>query len=63
MIGIDIAGDAWPVLEAALQRGLLLLSAGQKTLRLLPPYIITEEEIDEGLKTLKSILDTIPLGA
>ncbi|AEJ19040.1 aspartate aminotransferase family protein [Gracilinema caldarium] len=63
MIGIDIAGDAWPVLEAALQQGLLLLSAGQKTLRLLPPYIITDDEIDEGLKILRSILDTISLGA
>lgn len=61
MIGIDITSDAWPVLEAALKQGLLLLSAGQKTLRLLPPYIITDTEIAEGLGILKTILDSLPL--
>jgi acetylornithine/succinyldiaminopimelate/putrescine aminotransferase len=59
MIGIDISTDAWPVLEAALSRGLLLLSAGQKTLRLLPPYIIRDEEIERGLAILKSVLDEV----
>jgi acetylornithine/succinyldiaminopimelate/putrescine aminotransferase len=57
MIGIDISTDAWPVLEKALSRGLLLLSAGQKTLRLLPPYIIQDEEIERGLAILKTVLD------
>lgn len=61
MLGIDIASDAWPVLEAALQRGLLLLSAGQNTLRLLPPYVITDAEIAEGLGILRSVLDSLPL--
>ena len=60
MIGIDITGDAWPVLESGLERGLLLLSAGQKTLRLLPPYVITDEEMDKGLRILKSLLDAVP---
>ncbi|WP_304221246.1 aspartate aminotransferase family protein [Gracilinema caldarium] len=60
MIGIDIVSDAWPVLEAALAKGLLLLSAGQKTLRLLPPYIISDAEIKEGLGILKSVLDNLP---
>ncbi len=57
MIGVDIDGEAWPVLESVLSKGLLLLSAGPKTLRLLPPYIITKEEINEGLKILKSVLN------
>ncbi|MFQ3547716.1 MAG: aspartate aminotransferase family protein [Termitinemataceae bacterium] len=59
MIGIDISVDAWPVLEGALDQGLLLLTAGQKTLRLLPPYIITDQEIEEGLTVLRSLLDTL----
>ncbi len=57
MIGVDIDGEAWPVLESVLSKGLLLLSAGPKTLRLLPPYIITKEEINEGLNILKSVLN------
>jgi len=64
MIAIDIDRDAWPVLEAAISRageahcGLLLLSAGQKTLRLLPPYIVSDSEIDQGLETLRELLET-----
>jgi acetylornithine/N-succinyldiaminopimelate aminotransferase len=62
MIGIDIDRDAWPVLEVALTRaddrrcGLLMLSAGQKTLRFLPPYVINDGEIEQGLEILREIL-------
>jgi acetylornithine/succinyldiaminopimelate/putrescine aminotransferase len=57
MTGIDIESDAWPVLEACLEAGLLVLSAGQKTLRLLPPYVISDGEIERGLALLKTVLD------
>ena len=68
MIGLDLDAEAWPVLEAAIARsggsegkepsvpGLLMLSAGPKTLRFLPPYIISDEEIDDGLEILRGIL-------
>jgi 4-aminobutyrate aminotransferase-like enzyme len=67
MIGIDIDRDAWPVMEAALALaapalvgadtpGLLIISAGQKTLRLLPPYTISDSEIDQGLEMLQKLL-------
>jgi acetylornithine/N-succinyldiaminopimelate aminotransferase len=65
MIGFDIESDALPVIEAGIaradnvknQNGLLLLSAGQKTLRLLPSYTILESEIDHGLEILSELLD------
>ncbi|MDR0587133.1 MAG: aspartate aminotransferase family protein [Treponema sp.] len=60
MTGIDIEKDAWPVLEACLAAdpsGLLILSAGQKTLRLLPPYVISDGEIEQGLALLRTVLD------
>ncbi|MCL2472595.1 MAG: aspartate aminotransferase family protein [Treponema sp.] len=72
MLGVDISVDAWPVLETAISLarepgahapvmqpgtpGLLLLSAGNRTLRLLPPYIISDTELEQGLGILKSIL-------
>ena len=62
MIGVDIADDAWPLLEKAITRatadtpGLLMLSAGPKTLRFLPPYIISDAEIDQGLEILRALL-------
>jgi acetylornithine/N-succinyldiaminopimelate aminotransferase len=62
MIGADITEDAWPLLEKAITRadaktpGLLMLSAGAKTLRFLPPYIVSDAEIEQGLEILKGLL-------
>jgi 4-aminobutyrate aminotransferase-like enzyme len=36
-----------------------MLSAGPKTLRLLPPYTISAGEIDEGLAMLREVLDAV----
>jgi acetylornithine/N-succinyldiaminopimelate aminotransferase len=56
MTGVDITGEAWPVLEAALEKGLLILSAGGNTLRFLPPYSISDSEIEQGLEILRDII-------
>jgi acetylornithine/N-succinyldiaminopimelate aminotransferase len=62
VLGVDITVEAWPVLEAAISAassgtaGLLLLTAGKQTLRLIPPYTINDEEIEQGLDILKSVL-------
>ncbi|MDR2194949.1 MAG: acetylornithine/succinylornithine family transaminase [Treponema sp.] len=56
MIGIDIERDAWDVLETALEKGLLLLTAGAKTVRFLPPYTIRDEEIESGLRILRELV-------
>jgi acetylornithine/N-succinyldiaminopimelate aminotransferase len=57
LAGLDLTVEARPVLEAALGRGLLILQAGPGTVRFLPPYIISDGEIDQGLEILKSCLD------
>jgi len=65
MIGIDIDGNSWPLLEAAIARadlkkeqcGLLMLSAGANTLRLLPPYTLTDNEIEQGVAILAELLE------
>jgi len=62
MLGVDITVESWPVLEALISRaqtagvGLLLLSAGKQTLRFLPPYIVSDSEIEQGLEMLKGVL-------
>ncbi|MDR2702454.1 MAG: aspartate aminotransferase family protein [Spirochaetaceae bacterium] len=65
MLGIDIDTDARQILEAAAMGtvsglsenpGLLILSSGAGTLRFLPPYIISDAEIDQGLEILKEAL-------
>ena len=43
--------------QKCMDRGLLILTAGSDTLRMLPPLTISREEIDEGLAILKSVLE------
>jgi len=63
MVGADLTGEAWPLLEAGIARaqsgdnpGLLFLAAGKQTLRFLPPYIINDKELEHGLDILKGLL-------
>jgi len=57
MIGIEVKGDKTNRELAAklLQHGLLCLTAGSG-LRLLPPLVITKEEMDKGLAIMKAAL-------
>ena len=58
----DLSVDARPVLEKGIaaagngREGLLMLQAGPKTLRFLPPYIISPEDIDKGIAILEPLL-------
>jgi acetylornithine/N-succinyldiaminopimelate aminotransferase len=57
MWGLELDRPAAPVVEAALQSGLLLNRTAETVVRLLPPYIITQQEIDEALILLEQALD------
>jgi acetylornithine/N-succinyldiaminopimelate aminotransferase len=54
--GIDLDRPAAPILDAALQRGLLVNRTAETVIRLLPPYILTADEIDEALGLLDAAL-------
>ena len=56
MWGLDLDRPALPVVEAALQQGLLVNRTSDTVVRLLPPYIITAEEIDEAIGLLDAAL-------
>ncbi len=45
MVGIELRGRVTPALKALQERGILALPAGITTLRLLPPLIITRDEL------------------
>lgn len=58
MIGVEIVGKtAQQVASEALKRGLLVLTAKEK-IRLLPPLTIDFAELLEGLKILKTIIES-----
>ena len=40
----------------AAQKGLLILTAGEHVIRLLPPLVISIDEINKGLEILKECL-------
>lgn len=54
--GIDVMGTAAHVVAEALSAGLLTCSAGDYTVRLLPPLVATREELAAGLQILEEIL-------
>lgn len=56
MWGLDVGEPATDVITRARSAGLLLVSAGEYTVRLLPPLIISREEMAEGLAVLERAL-------
>jgi acetylornithine/N-succinyldiaminopimelate aminotransferase len=56
MVGIDVSVDPHRVMDAGLERGVAVLTAGSSVVRIVPPLVITDEEIDEGLAALKAAL-------
>ena len=56
LIGIEVAADAKGLVAKCRERGLLILTAGDTVLRLVPPLILGEAEADEGLAILEGVL-------
>jgi predicted acetylornithine/succinylornithine family transaminase len=52
MWGLVLDRDAAPVVSSALRHGLLVNRTAERVVRLLPPYVITEAELDEGVQLL-----------
>ena len=56
MIGIELREKAAPYLRALLERGIIALPAGPSVIRLLPPLVITEAELDRVVESLEAVL-------
>ena len=56
MIGIELKSRATPTLKALQDRGVLALMAGNLVIRLLPPMIWRQEQVDELLGVLGDVL-------
>jgi predicted acetylornithine/succinylornithine family transaminase len=56
MWGIDVMGTAAHVVSEAMAHGLLVLTAGEYTVRILPPLVATKEELARGLQILEEVL-------
>ena len=56
LIGIELNRRVQPYLEALCERGILALPAGPNVLRLLPPLVITEEQLKQALDVIEELL-------
>ena len=56
MWGVDVTEPAKDVVGRALEKGLILVSAGDHTLRLLPPLVMTRGDLVEGVAMLEAAI-------
>ncbi len=63
MIGVELREKAGPYLRALLEQGIIALPAGPSVIRLLPPLVIREDELDRVVEALKAVLATEPVAA
>jgi predicted acetylornithine/succinylornithine family transaminase len=63
MQAVQLSGDvAQEVVARCLERGLIVNAVRPDTVRILPPLIITREDLDEGLGILESVLADMSAG-
>ena len=56
MWGIDVGGPAGDVVARAREAGLLVLTAGDHTVRILPPLIASHDDLARGVAILEQVL-------
>ena len=54
--GMDVVEPAMSIVRRGWDAGLMLLTAGEHTLRILPPLIMTRAQLERGLGVLEAIL-------
>ena len=59
MIGIETSASLSRLVETARQKGLIILTAGENVIRLLPPLTISREEIQQGIAILKEVFSQV----
>ena len=57
--GLDLTVDAAPVIQAALERGLLINRTSTTVVRLLPAYIVSERDVDDAMAILDESLAAV----
>lgn len=60
MRGLELTADAGPVVDAALEAGLVVNRTAERVVRMLPPLTVTAAEIAEALDVLDGVLARLP---
>jgi acetylornithine/N-succinyldiaminopimelate aminotransferase len=63
MWGLELSRDAAAIVPAGLERGVVVNRTADTVVRLLPPLVITQSEVDEALDRLDAALGAVGAGA
>jgi acetylornithine aminotransferase/acetylornithine/N-succinyldiaminopimelate aminotransferase len=63
MWGLDLTRDAAAIVPAGLERGVVVNRTAETVVRLLPPLVITEPDVDEALTRLDAALGAVGAAA
>jgi acetylornithine aminotransferase len=58
-LNADIELTSVNVVKAAMERGLLLVPAGPKVIRFVPPLIVSAEEIDQAAQAVEDAIASL----
>jgi len=56
LVGVQMDTEVGPIVNAAYEKGVILVSAGANVLRFVPPLVITNEELEHAVSVVGSIL-------
>ncbi len=56
ILGVEVSVPAKSIVSACMERGLLLLTAGDNVVRFVPPLILSEADVDRALDILDAVL-------
>jgi acetylornithine/LysW-gamma-L-lysine aminotransferase len=56
MIGIELRGRVTPAIQGLQEQGILALVAGKTVLRLLPPLVISQDELSRMITAVDEVL-------
>jgi acetylornithine/N-succinyldiaminopimelate aminotransferase len=56
IVGMELTVEGKPYVEAALRQGLIINCTHERVLRLLPPFIVTERQVEEAARKLRQVL-------
>jgi len=60
ILGMEVAVPARGIVAACMERGLLVLTAGDNVVRFVPPLILTEADVDQAVTVLEAALKATP---
>lgn len=57
LLGVEFFNNPEPMIKLARERGLLLVAAGNNTIRIIPPLILTKSEAREGIARFSGAIE------